>query len=483
MEATHVTQTQLINQILRIGHGKLEIYEDVGMKGVIHEPELYAHLIAWNSKHGEVRDSKVALPVIGLRTSHADLLENAAAHLCLLSPRDLVRATRFHRALRAKPNGGGAYMKRAVELYLRKREASIPWFDRTALQHRKSLKTLYAMNHIKPSDRANRILFQRDYPARSVYQRLRELKNMAPNEAAGTILNYKIPFLTAVGALGGIKDKPDVILALIEGMTPAELVNNANALRSWGVFASPVLSAAYDAGLQKKKKVSTLKAGAAAKAVTDKKLVKKLKKVQEDQIDRSKGIEGDWLVLGDRSGSMHTALDLSREIASFLARTVKGNVHLVLFNTSPAYFDVTGKNYDDIYEETRRYDATGGTAIGCGLDLIREKGIAVNGIAICSDGGDNTMPLFSTAYERYVRQMGTEPTVYLWHVPGEQNKMVPLCERAGIQVTTFELGRDVDYYSIPQLALTMRTGRYSLVEEIMESKLLTFADVFKGGTP
>lgn len=481
METTHVTQVQMTNDLLRIGHGDLTIYNDIGMAAVTHEPELFAHLIAWNDKKGEVRDSKVALPIIALRGSpDAVLYENAAAHLCKLSPRDLVRATRYHRQL-PSPNGGGAWLKTAIEKYVRIRETNTLLWDRTALQHRKSMKTLYAMNHIKPSARANRILFEKKYPKNSIFTKVKQLKNMAPQEAAGTILNAKIPFLIAVGALGGIKGKTDVILALIEGMTGPELINNSAALEKWGVMTDPALKSAYQAGLAKKPaKIGTMKAGQAAKKVKSKKVAKKLKDVQEKKLD-TKAIEGDWLVLGDRSGSMHTAIGLSRQIAAFLARTVKGSVHLVLFNTSPAYFNMTGKDLDVIEAETKRYGASGGTAVGCGLDLLREKGIIVNGIAICSDGGDNTHPYFSEAYVRYVKQMGCEPTVYLWHVPGEANKLSPLCDVVGIDVTKFEMGRHVDYYSIPQMAQTMRTGKYSLLDEIMETKLLTFSDVFRKG--
>lgn len=479
MEKTHVTQAQLVNQILKIGHGDLSVYADPGLSGARHEPELFAHLIAWNAKRGEVRDSKVALPVIALRgPQDAQLYENAAAHLCLLSPRDLVRATRFHRIL-PKCNGGAHYVKRAVHAYLKHREMNRTLWDRTVLQHRKSVKTLYATYHIKPAPRAQRILFDRDYPQRSIFAKVRELKNMSPLEAAGTIINNKIPFLIAVGALGGIKDKQDVILALIENMTHAELINNTAALEKWGVFENAALSTAYDKVLANKPaKGATLKAEKAAGAVKGKKAAKKLTAAQEKQLD-TKSIEGDWLVLGDRSWSMSVSLDLAREIAGFLARTVKGKVHLVLFNQQPVYFDVTGCTLDEIKHMTRRYSAQGNTSIGCGLDLLREKNLVVNGIAICSDGGENTAPYFVETYRKYVEQLAAEPTVYLWHVPGDSNRLGPRCNRGQIPLEVFEMGRHVDYYSIPQLALTMRTGRYSLIEEILETPLLTFYAVLQ----
>jgi hypothetical protein len=482
MEKTLITQNQIVNQILHIGHGNLDIYTDPCLKAVDAEPELFAHLIAYNHKKGEIRDSKTALPIIALYGKRdMEFYENAAAHLCLLDTKNLVRAQRYQKSLGPVYEGGLQWLKEAITLYIRKRERQKAWWDRTALQHRKSFKTLYAMNHIKPSDRANRILFKRNYPKGSVFAKLCQLKNMKPDEAAGTILNYKIPFLIAVGALGGIKDKTDIILALIESMSKAELINNTATLKRWGAMENAALKAAYDKGLLSVKKdtVSTLKAGQAAKAVGDKKLAKKLERVQEEQIDKKGGIDGDWLILGDRSGSMHQSIEIARHVASILARQVKGQVHLVFFNERPVYFNVTNKSFEQIKKDTSRVHASGGTSVGCGLDMIRDKNLLVNGIAICSDGGDNTAPLFHETYKKYCAKMGIDPAVYLYHVPGDPNDLSIYCQDAGIQLEQFKIGRDVDYYSLPQLALTMRTSRYALIEEILETKLLKFEDVFK----
>lgn len=483
MDRTVVSQLQMVNDILRIGHGDLSIYTDIGLKAVQHEPELFAHLISWNSKRGEVRDSKKALPIIALRgKKDPELFENACASLCLLSPRDFLSAIRFHKdRVLPRTTGGGKFLKHAIFLYLKTRESNPNWWDRTVLQHRKTIKELYALNHIRPDARANEILFKRVYPSNSIFTKVKQLKDMSPKEAAGTILNNKIPFLIAIPAMQGIKDKPDVILALIENMTKAQLINNANALTRWGVMADPVLKSAYEEGLAKKKgKVGSLKATKAAEMVTDKKVKKTLKKEQEKQLD-SKGIEGDWLVLGDRSTSMRVSLEISKQIAAFLARSVKGKVHLVLFNTRPTYFDVTGKTFDEIKQITNRYGSSGATSIGCGLGLLAAKNIVVNGIAICSDGGDNTHPWFYNAYRDYAEQFGIKPTCYLWHVPGDHDVLSRTCEESGIQLERFSMGKNVDYNSIPNLALTMRTNRYSLVEEILDTKLLTYKDVFEGG--
>jgi hypothetical protein len=486
IEKQILTQTQLVNQLLHIGHGDLSIYKDIGLKAAGHEPELLGHLIAWNAKKGEVRDSKVALPVLALRgKKDPELYENAVAHLVSLDPRNLVKAIRFHKSMPSLHDGAGKLLKRGVTEYLYYREGNSKWWDKTVLQHKASMKTLYALFHVHPSARAQNILFKGWKPRDSVFQAVALLKQMAPQEAAGTILNFNIPFTIAVGALGGVKDKPDVLLALMAKMSGNELITNTKMLQRFGVFDSPVLKAAYDEALGKArqdKRAPTLKAGRAATVVKDKKVAAKLENLQEQKLAQLGGIEGDWLVLGDKSGSMHVSIDLARRIAALIAQQVKGAVHLVFFDTSPMSYEVTGKSLTEIETLTRRIIATGSTSIGCGLQLVLDKGIVVNGIAIASDGGENTAPAFAQVYQKYAVKMGVEPPVYLFHVAGDGNTLVPNCQRASVLVEQFDINRDADYYALPNIIKTLRTSRYTLVDEIMSTPLLTFKDVFKEQT-
>lgn len=486
MEKSGVSRNEIVNKLLHIGHGDLKIYADLGLRAVREEPELFAHVIAWNEKKGEVRDSKTAFPIIALRGKpDEELFENAAAHLCLLDPKNLVKAARFHRELPSVSPTGGTWLKKAIQIYLKEREKNRGWWNATALQHRQNLKTLYAMYHVKPSDYAERILFRRDYPEGSVFAQLAQIRNMSAQEAAGTILNFKVPFLVAVGALGGLKGKTDIVLALIERMSGNELINNTNMLKKCGVFENPTLKAAYDSAVARmaksNKKVNTLKAGRAAQAVGDEKVAQKLSQIQEQRLEKLGGIDGDWLVLGDRSGSMQTSIEVARQVSALIAQQVKGKVYLVFFNNAPYAFDVTGKSLEEISNETRRIMANGGTSIGCGLDMIYEKGIVVNGIVLCSDGGENQHPIFSQVYAKYAAKYGVEPSIYFYRVPGDWDVFTNNCIVSGISLQTFDLGGNVDYYSLPNLVRTMRTSRYSLVDEIMETPLLTLKDVFKGG--
>ena len=535
MERTEVSRNQLINQLLHIGHGNLSIYNEIGLKAVQVEPELFGHLIAWNHKKGEVRDSKVAFPAIALRgTPDRELYESAVAHLCLLDPGNFLKSLVFSKGLSqgkikviqkepatlcGKPryvmkeielefdpipigNGGKKLLKEGVTMYLRKREGDRSWWNRTAIQHRKSLKSLYKIFHVRPAHFAQKIIFgkptgkmiigkngklrpevgHREYPVGSIFEKVQQLKDMAPEEAAGTILNYKLPFLVAVGALGGIKDKPDVVLALIERMSGNELITNTNMLQKCGAFDNPALKAAYDKAvdrMKEDKRVSTLKASRAGEVVKDKRAGKKLKQIQEDRLQQLGGIEGDWLVLGDKSISMRHSIEVAKYAASFIAQQVKGRVYLIFFDTSPTFYDVTGKSFEEIIEMTKRVSAGGNTSIGCGLDFLYRKGISVNGIILCSDGGDNTVPYFHSVYLKYIAKFGIEPPIYLFHVPGDPNGLAEYCRDSNILLEEFELGENVDYYSLPNIIRTLRTSRYTLVQEILDTPLLSFKEVFK----
>ena len=247
------------------------------------------------------------------------------------------------------------------------------------------------------------------------------------------------------------------------------------------MFENNVLKAAYDKAIERMKtdkKVSTLKAGRAAEAVTDKKAGRKLQQIQEDRLSALGGIDGDWLVLGDRSGSMRHSIELVKEIASVIVQQVKGQVHLVFFDTHPTYYDVSGKTLEEIKQITRYVDTGGMTSIGCGLEHLLDEETLVNGIAICSDGGENHAPRFPTVYKKYAARVGVDPPVYLYHVDGESDHLTPACQREDILIEKFECD-GVDYYSLPNLVKTMRTSRYALVDEIMEMPLLTFNQVFK----
>lgn len=476
-----ITKNQVIEVLTRSPHGKLEEYLPVGRIAAKQDPEFIAHLISWNEVNGQVRDSKVALPVATLcePTFNGELGENSYAHMALRDPRELVQLWRFAKTV--KPEGHIRRINRLIERYLRTRENDPKWFDYVCVAHRASMTDLYALTHVKPVSYAAKMLFEGIYPRNSLMEAIASLKKMEPVEAAGLIFKRKLPFLAAVGALGEKARDPTLVLALIERMSPTELVTWTKWLQRNGVKTNPALRAAYEAGLTRvaTSTKSTFKTTRAAEQIEDKTLKAKLQGAQQKQMHALGGVDGNWLVLGDKSGSMTQAIDVSKLVAATLASMVKGKVHLVFFDTSPRHVDATGKDYDQIKAATRSIAAGGGTVIGCGLLYALEKKLDLDGIAVVSDGGDNQTPIFQKAYQQYAKQHdGVEPPIYFYRTRGDSDRFGPGLKALGIDFQEFDLTKGVDYYSLPNLVRTMQTRRYGLVDQIMEAPLLTQDEVF-----
>lgn len=486
---TGVTKQSIISVLSKSPHGALKEYVAVGQQAVKQEGEFFAHLVAWDRIKGQIRDSKVALPVIGLAfETDAELLDNALAHLALLGPRELARAYRF--ALEIRLPGKMRQLRGLVESYLHLKEQDRGW-DHLAIQHRGTLKELYALAHVKPEkERTNVVLYGRTFdkvrtalPKGSVFEAVANLKNMSPTEAAGTIMRYKVPFLIALGALGAKAKEPDLVQALIQAMSPTELTTNIKMLEKLGLKTNPALRGAFDKAMEKAatSKKNTLKTTQAVEAVDDVVLKEKLRGLQAKQIAAAGGPDGDWVILADMSSSMNHAIETARHVAGSLTQFVKGHVGLIFFNTSPLAVDVTGLSLDQIQAKTKAFKASGGTSIGCGLNKMLVEKLAVDGIVIVSDGGDNSAPSFASVYPKYAKFVDKDVPVYFYQLSGDPDHLTPMMQQAGIEMQTFDLrGSKLDYYAIPNTVQTLRANQYSLVDEIMSTPLLTLSSVLTG---
>src|SRR5437588_721764 len=122
---------ELLNSLLTTPHRELAKIRPVHQEMVTKDPRFYVRLSAWYADHGDVRE----------------------------------------------------------------READPDWFDGSVLVARKAIKRLYALLHVKPSERAQQILFDENPPADS---RLAALKILAraktPVEQAEAIIEHRIPY-------------------------------------------------------------------------------------------------------------------------------------------------------------------------------------------------------------------------------------------------------------------------------------------------
>lgn len=478
---TGLTKNQILSELSRSPHGKLEEYVPIGKRAAVEEPEFMAHLIAWNHLKGQIRDSKVALPIISLteKKLHDDFISNSLAHLAILNPREMEKAYRFARQI--KINGRmHNRLKNLIRDYLHNKETEKNW-DRLALQHRKVLTALYSMVNMKPGKHAKRILFEKNYAPGSVFAAVANLKNMSPDEAASTIMQKKLPFLIVKGALGVKAKEVPIMLAMINSMSSTELVTNTKIFDEWGMSQNPILRGAFDKAIKRVESSTdnVLKTTRAAEAITDEGLKAKMQGLQNRQL-QSMAVEGDWLILADRSGSMGNAIVVARQVASLLAKMVKGKVWLVFFDTTPQTLDVTGKALDEINEMTKHIQAGGSTSIGCGLQRLLDNKHEIDGICIVSDANENHPPHFPDVYVKYSAWAGKEVPVYLYLCDNDSTSTLGSgMKLKGLDMQVFNMNSQTDYYSLPNLVATMRTNRYSLIDEVMATKLLTLQEVLK----
>ncbi len=209
---------QMLNTLLTTPHRRLDLIWPVHRDLVDKDPRFYIRLAAWYHDHGDVRDHKemflVALILsefpghrdVGLAllrglppyqvTRVVDFIHGRkrARRVLAADQPKVVRLTREEKEALAALSHKQARLhlkelKRAqrkwavvvedfglfrnpprslkteVTRYLREREADADWFDSTVLVARKSLKRLYGVLHVRPGERAQKILFERDPPA------------------------------------------------------------------------------------------------------------------------------------------------------------------------------------------------------------------------------------------------------------------------------------------------------------------------------
>jgi hypothetical protein len=486
-----LTKQKIYSEICRSPHGSLKEYLPIGKEAIQTEPEFYQHLVAWSFKNSQIRDSKVALPVLGLAyEKDAELLDNSLAHLAMLNPRELLKGFMFMRELR--PAGRMMTMDRLVRDYLHDLESEKGW-DHVAIQHSSVLRSLYSYARVKPTkDRVHAALWGfkgkgenkviLPMPNGSVFEAVHNLKKMTPTEAAGAIIKFKIPFLIAAGALEEKAKEPELVLAMLNRMSPTELVTNVKMLEKLGVKTNPALRGAFETAMAKAatSKQNTLKTTQAVEAVEDEGLKEKLRAVQKKQIAAAGGPEGDWAVLIDKSGSMSQAIETGRNIAAQLAQFVRGKVWMVFFDTSPMTIDVTNLSLDQITAGTKHIHAGGGTSIGCALNRLLQEKVEVDGIAIVSDGGEHNAPLFADVYAKYVKFADKDVPVYFYQLAGDPDYLSASMNAAKIELQTFDLrGSSIDYYSLPNLVKSMNSNQYSLIDSIMATPLVSLKDVLK----
>jgi hypothetical protein len=475
----------ILNTLLTTPHRRLDEVWLVHDELVRQDPRFYVHLAAWYADHGDVRDHKEVF-VITLALSdfpgHRDV---GLALLRDLPPYEVVRVVDFISGRKQRTRGEevltnfGLFrnlprsLRTEVRHYLREREADDNWLDSSILTARKAIKRLYALLHVAPSERAQKILFDEEPPVDSRLFALRRLARAAsPQEQAQAIVEHQIPYRVAASVVKEIT--PAVLIALVERMSPQELINTMAALERRGALAHPEVKALVERKLEEARtgtRVSALKAEEALKATNlSKDMRQRLEKVADTQVKAKGRITRPTALLIDKSGSMSVAIELGKRVGALLSTVCEEKLYVYAFGTIAYEVEAGGSDLAAWERSLQGIVAGGGTSVGVAVEALRRKRQYVEQMLIITDEGENTPPLFLDSLRRYKDEVNADPTVCFVRTPGATTQMEESCRRAGLVVDAFQFTGD--YYALPNLVpLVSRPSKLELLQEILEYPL------------
>lgn len=473
----------ILNALLTTPHREIEKIAGFHKDVVARDPIFYGHLACWHHRRGEVRDHKDAFIAHLFGSARTDHREAAFVLLQSMPP---YQAARVLDILKRFVGKVPRVARAAFELYLRTREKNDAHFDSAAVRSRNDLKRMYAGLHIKPSDRANAILFDGNPPVESLPHTVKVLaKAPTPELQAEIIAKNKIPYTVAVGALKKIT--PAVLVALINAMSPQEVINTLSGLKERGAFDNPEVKALIDAKLEAAKKaprVAALKGKvASAAAKLDDETTKKLDEITDVRAKKLGTIKRATALLIDKSASLETGIEVGKQIAALISGVCVGGLHVFAFDTMPYKIEASGEGLTAWEKAFRGIKADGGTSAGSPVEALRRAKVVVEQFVLVTDEGDNTPPLFATAYEAYSRDLKNQPPVIIVRIGGSFTHMGRTQSRADtfgtIENALKRIGADVstwlfegDYTSLPTLVPMLAGGsKLDLLLEIMDTPL------------
>jgi hypothetical protein len=505
----------ILNTLLTTPHRKLDQIWPVHRSMVEQDPRFYVRLAAWYDDHGDVRDHKEMFAVTLVLSSFDGHRDVGLALLRAMPPYQVVRVLDFihgrktprkvrvagagqaGRGRQRQSGGAGAAspeaasaaqtvvedfglfrnppraLKTEITRYLRERETDPDWFESTVLTARKAVKRLYALLHIAPGARAQKILFDEQPPADSRLFALKELARASgPAEQARAIIEHKIPYRVAATVVQQMT--PTVMLALIDRMSPQELINNLAALERRGAMQNPDLKALIDQKLDEAKtgpRVSAFKAEEAMKAANLSADVReKLERVADSQVKAKGRINRPTALLIDKSASMEQAIEIGKRIGAMISAICERELFVYAFDTMAYPIERAGDQLASWERALRGIHAGGSTSCGVALEYMTRKNQYVEQIVMITDEEENSNPLFVETLKKYRAAVAADPNVCFVKTPGASNRLEQQCRAAEIACDAFQFTGD--YYSLPNLVpLLTRPSKLELLMEIMEYPL------------
>lgn len=402
-----------------------------------------------------------------------------------------------HHAYLNKRSVNNNFIRSAIRDYLRFRESNIDMLQGALIRARADIKDLYFRSHTLPGGDVNswinRYLFKGEIDAdNAVATRLVALKQLSsvkdPVEQAKMIVEHKLPYSQVCHALSNIT--PTVLVALVDSMSPQELLSNLDSLKRRGAFDNAdvralVESRLVDAKKSKGKRMDATKGAGAAKTLgLPENIAKLATDVSDAQLKRVGTIKGRVAILIDKSGSMSAAIELGKDLAALAAQACgdANRPRVFMFDTMSTEIvwsdkdgDITTKSAWD--KKLSMFKASGGTEPHNVLRAMISRDIQVDQMLVVTDEGESNVGRFATELKAYEKKFGFVPNVSIIRVGSSSTAMTQSMKGVGIDAEVLVCDK-IDNVSKPNvIRLLSRTSVFDLVMEIGSLQLPVKSDI------
>jgi len=464
------SRSRLLNSFQRASHGDLESFGRLHQEALQNDPIFYGHIARWYQEKGAVRDHHELFAAHLLSSPFPEHRENGTVLLQYLRPYQVARVVRYcketlHFNTRA--------LKSAVKFYLKRREENPLWFDEHVIRRRDVLKYLYATLHIKPGERAEKVLFMNRPPKESRVHIAGRLKSLAgrPDDQARLIVNHRLHYTACIGA---IKDfTPAILYALAFVMTPQQVINNLKFFEKRGALKAPRTRAVIEEKLRygaQESRVSDFKSMVAlSKLNADSDLAKELLRLTATRVRNRGEINVPTALFVDKSGSMERCIEIGKLLATMCSSIATSDLHVCAFDTNS--FEIKPKDREFASWERAFAPVRANNATSIGAPFMKLMNREIDQVVVITDGEENAPPKFRDTLDTYEGLHRKKLRVIMVKVSA--SALTPLekdMEDRDMMVIPFE----GDYYSLPNVIPFLCSGNnHELVEEVLSVKLYT----------
>jgi len=449
---------------MQVPHGDLAATLQVHKQVRDRNPLFYAKFAVWFMENGTVRDHKVAF----LQTLF-DAKEPELREVAWMLTQDMPLELVYRMVDKQYPRT----MRSAVINKLANEEGMTMQFH--ILRAKKQLKRLVKRMHIPTSKSENenlqaigKELFSKTPELRAVFKQLLETQD--PEEITKLLRKSRLPAYIAVSSIK--VRNPKVMRALIDNMSPSELLQSLNMLGRLKVL-EPNLQVVMDK-IQRAindKRIQAMRVHNIRKYL-DAELVPPvifdlLSKVTVEKVRKAGKLKGKTSIHIDLSGSMEVAIAVARELAITLALASETPPTIYTASTTPNEVKPRVYNSQALEDAFRLLRPAGGTPLGAGVALMNRKNEECDTIILITDEGENTPPFFMDEYNK----MMWHPQIIIVRIPtSEQPSLSDNLQRAKIPYETVTVEK-VDQYSLDQIVRLVGKSPFDTVVEIMSQDL------------